>query len=206
VSLSNQKTRISELTQFAQVIPASPNCGIRYAPTTQLVDVDQNGSDELVLHTQAIRCDLTSFHGAGGVSIVFRKDDQTAAWKGTLIWPCFEKCASSGPWTQSPQPLVQVLPQHDSKSRSFMLVVGDYLGGDHSGKYINVWRWEHDGTPEIVLQIRLDDWCGASNSKEWQLTQEGGILIPEAPATSRCGKRDAVMYKLNGDKFEATSP
>lgn len=204
--LSSQQMRLAELAQFAQVIPASSECGIRYAPTTQLADVDKNGSDELVLHTQAIRCDLTSFHGAGGVSIVFRKDDQADAWKGTLIWPCFEKCTLSGSWTQSPQPLVQVLPEHDSENRSFMLVVGDYLGGDHSGRYLNVWRWEHDGTPEIVLQVRLNDWCGASNSKEWRLTQKGGILIPEAPATYRCEKRDAVIYSLNDDKFEVTRP
>jgi hypothetical protein len=206
VPLSSQRTRLTELAQLAQVIPMSSTCAIRYTPTTTLADLDQNGTDELILHTQAIRCDLRSFRGSGGVSVVFRKDDLAADWKGTLIWPCFEGCASSGPWTQSPQPLVQVLPVHDSENRSFMLVVGDYLGGDNSGRYLNVWRWEHDGTPEMVLQVRLDDWCGASNSKAWQLTSEGSILIPEAPATFRCEKRDAVMYVLRGDKFEATKP
>ncbi len=87
-----------------------------------------------------------------------------------------------------------------------MLVAGDYLGGDNSAKYINVWRWEHDGALELALQVRVDDWCGAPNSTEWQLTPEGNILIPEAPATDRCEKRDAVLYVLHGDKFEANKP
>jgi len=155
VPLSSQQTRLAELANFAQVIPVSSNCGIRYIPTTQLADLDKNGTDELLLHTQAIRCDLTGFRGGGGVSIVFRKDDQKATWKGTLIWPCFDGCTASGTWTQAPQPLVQVLPVHDSENRAFMIVVGDYLGGDNSGRYINVWRWEYDGTAETVLQVRL---------------------------------------------------
>lgn len=149
--LSSQQASVAELTQFAQVIPVSPDCGLQYTPTTALTDLDRDGTDELVLHTQAIRCDLTNFQGSGGVSIIFHKDTQTATWKGTLIWPCFDGCTSSGSWTQSPQPLIQVLPVRDSENRSFILVVGDYLGGDNSGRYINVWRWEHDGSPEVVL-------------------------------------------------------
>jgi len=208
IPLSNQPAQLIELSQLAEVIPSSFDCGARYTPTTQLIDFDEDGTDELVLHTQAIRCDIYArfgFLGGGGLSVVYRLNHQQQAWIGTLIWPCLqEECPWTRAWTQSPQPIVQRLPVHDSQNRSFMLVAGGYIGGDHTGIYLNIWRWEKEDSPQIVRQIHLMDWCGVPN--QWKVTDEGQIRIPKASATNRCPSRDAVMYVLQDDEFEAVKP
>lgn len=205
--LSTQSKQLTELSQFAQVIPPSFSCAVRYTPTYQLVDLNNDKTDELILHLQAIRCDINAllgFFGGGGLSIVFHQDKQTQNWKGNLIWPCSkDNCPWTGAWDQSPQPLVQTLDIRDSQNQSFMLVAGGYIGGDHTGIYLTIWRWRNSD-PEIVSEIHLTDWCGTPN--EWEITKEGFILIPSTEATSRCQAREAVLYVLKGDEFVAEMP
>ncbi|HNT78816.1 MAG TPA: hypothetical protein PKH77_27745 [Anaerolineae bacterium] len=205
--LSAQSERLAKLSQFAQVIPPSFNCATRYTPTYQLVDLNNDKIDELILHLQAIRCDINAlfgFLGGGGVSIVFHRDGPAQIWQGDLIWPCSkDNCPWTGAWTQSPQPLVQVLNIRNSQDQSFMLVAGGYLGGDHTGIVLTIWCWRNNG-PEIVSEIHQNDWCGTPN--KWEITDEGSILIPAAEATDRCQAKEAILYVLRDDKFIVEKP
>jgi hypothetical protein len=202
-----QSERLAELRQLAQVVPPSFDCAVRYAPTTQLIDLDSNGTDELVLHTQAIRCDhnaLFGLYGAGGLSIVFRFSEQTESWRGTIIWPCTkDSCPWSGAWVQSPQPEVEQLAIQNAQGQAFMLVAGGYYGADHIGNILTIWRWEGDAL-KMAFELELSNWCGTPN--EWRITERGTILIPGTEATDRCDGREAVEYVLHGDEFVAVSP
>jgi hypothetical protein len=205
--LSTQSEQLEELRQLAQVVPPSFNCAARYTPTTQLVDLNNDGTDELVLHTQAIRCDIYSLFdllGGGGLSIVYALNKQTENWSGTLIWPCTkDDCPWTRAWTQSPQPLISPL-KIEGQNQAFILVSGDYVGGDHTGRYLIVWHWKNK--PEIALEIRLDDWCSYPEWDKWEITQEGHILIPAAEATYRCQAREAEMYVWQDDEFVNVQP
>lgn len=206
---STQAHCLSELKRLAQVVPASFDCADRYLPTMQSVDLDGDAVNELVLHTQAIRCDhyaLLGLHGAGGMSIIFRFDEQISEWRGNLVWPCWtstDDCPLTDSWVQSPQPEVVPLSVRDSLGRRYILVAGGYYGADHTGNLLVIWRWENN-ILKMVQEIRLSDWCETPNT--WEITEEGGILIPAAEATYRCEARAATMYVLVEDKFVATHP
>ncbi len=205
--LSEQPERLAELRRLGQFVPPSVTCAARYTPTTLLMDLDQDGSDELVLHTQAVRCDHSPFNnlqGAGGLSAVFDLNTQTDEWHGTLIWPCSnDSCPWRSAWVQSPQPEVTPLDIRDSQGRAFMLVAGRYYGADHTGAILTIWRWEHSAH-EIALEVRLSDWCGTPN--QWEISDDGYLLIPGAEETSRCEARDPVVYVLQEDEFVARRP
>jgi hypothetical protein len=205
--LSTQSDCLAELRQLAQVVPQSFDCAFRYAPTTQLIDLDSDGREELVLHTQAIRCDhyaRPDLYGAGGLSIVFRFSEQTGSWLGTLIWPCTEDgCHWSGAWVQSPQPEVRPLIIQDTQGRAFMLVSGGYYGADHTGDILTIWQWEGD-IPKPAFELEMSDWCGTP--REWRITERGTILLSGTTANDRCDGSEAVEYVLRGDEFVAVSP
>ena len=205
--LSTQSDCLAELKHLAQVVPQSFDCAFRYTPTTHLVDVDSDGREELVLHTQAIRCDHNAqfgLHGAGGLSILFRFSEQTDGWRGTLIWPCTkDRCHWFDAWVQSPQPEVRQVIIQDTQKRAFMLVSGGYYGADHTGNVLTIWRWEGD-TPTPTFELEMSDWCGSP--REWKITERGTILIAETEANDRCEGKEAVEYVLQGDEFVAVSP
>jgi hypothetical protein len=179
------------------------------------MDLNRDGIDELILHTQIVSCNLyarAGFLGEGGLSIAYYFNPQIARWQGISIWPCTgEGC----PWLgsiHSPQPIVKPLVTRDEPDHPLMLVEGGYSGVDHDGKILSVWSWQTI-PPKIISQIGFSNWCGRSSSFEtdkhgqrifranWEITQEGYIFIPAAEATERCGAESAKLYILRGDKF-----
>jgi len=203
----NQQLRLSDLKEFARVVPLPQDCRFHYVPTVQLADLDGDTRDEIILHTQILNCELLSLWGGNGTSIIYHQDNNTKIWSGTLIWPCLDAgCTSTTLWTQSPEPIVQNLPIQDSQGHKFTLIVGKYLGADHIGEILNIWRW-NDGLPTIVNHIELDNWCGSFEGwDKWRVSSDGALILPETPATDRCEKRDALKYVLKGDQFEVEKP
>ena len=199
-----QQIRLNDLKEFAKVVPPSQDCHFRYVPTVQLIDLDGDTSDEIILHTQVPDCELLSLWGGNGISIIYHQIGNTKTWTGTLIWPCLDTdCTATTLWTQSPEPVVQILPVQDSQGRKFTLVAGRYLGGDHTGEVLNIWRWD-DGIPKIVNHIELSNWCGTFETwDKWSITPDGALVLPASPATDRCAKTDSVEYVLKRDKFVA---
>ena len=63
------------------MIPSSKEYCSHYSPTTQLIDIDGNGVNELILHAQPFNCNGNS----GGLSIVFFRDDVIGEWEGQII-------------------------------------------------------------------------------------------------------------------------
>jgi hypothetical protein len=83
--LENQPEKLARLAELSQTIPQSFRCGLRYTPTTQLLDVNRDGVQELILHTQATNCYRTpNVDGSGGLSIIFHKAGEQK-WQGHVI-------------------------------------------------------------------------------------------------------------------------
>lgn len=195
--LADQPELLDELIRTAEEIPGSQTCewgAYYYTPTVQLLDLNNDGADELVLHTQPFFC---KWDGLGGISIVYHLDQ--ARWRGTVIWPCTEDYGCPfHDFSARPEPLIQQLALRDSQGRAFMLVAGLYEGGDSQTSFLSVWRWENNG-PHHVLDILLNNWCGIPI--EWEVKKEGYILIPAAEETYRCPAEPARVYRLQGDEF-----
>ncbi len=200
--ISDQTQRFEELEQLARMISpdASSSCCTVYTPTLQLEDLNADGTDELVLHTQMLRC-----NGAGGISTVYCFNDETETWHGTLIWPSpYNDYARFG----SPnivEPLVRTLLVQDSTEREFVLVAGVYGGADHMGKLLTVWEWK-DKALEVLFEIGLSSWCEYAEWDKWEITDEGHILVHAAQATARCEAREATLYVWENDRFVSKTP
>lgn len=200
------------LADQAKVVPSSFNCGepssfYHYTPVTQLIDVNYDGVDEIILHTQVARCYPTSGLkgiGAGGVSIIFFHNRQSKKWKGQVIWPI---PSDSLPviLQHSPEPSIQMLNMRDSQNRTFMAISRVFQSsGSYVANELTVLRWEDDRY-DIVLEDYLSLSCGQPT--EYEFSEEGYILIPFAKeANPQCGEREAKMYVLENDKFVAKTP
>ncbi|MCP4542979.1 MAG: hypothetical protein GY832_38165 [Chloroflexi bacterium] len=199
--ISSQTQRLEELGQLARLIRSNPppNCLI-YDPTVQPVDLSADGVDELILHTQMLRCG-----GWGGVSTVYIWDSETETWQGTLVWPSpYNDYARFG-MPGSVEPLVRTLDVSSANDQKFVLVAGNSGGADHTAKLLTVWQWK-DNVLETVFEVRLSDWCAYPEWDKWEITDNGHILVHAAEATTRCEAREAAMYVWENDQFVSRTP
>jgi hypothetical protein len=200
-----QTERLAELAQFSQVIPLSKEYCYHYSPTTQLIDVDSNGVDELILHAQPFNCAGSEMvGGSGGLSIIFFRDDVIERWKGQVIWPVpyfvneeDKDRAANYVWQYHPEPNVQMLDIVDSKGRTFMAISGSYYAASWSMNMVTVLRWE-DNQKQLVLETGLNDLCGQPD--EFEIGKDY-IFLPGAEATDRCEERAAQRYVFEDDEF-----
>lgn len=207
--LSDQKERIAELQQLAQVIPPSFDCAYRYQPTTQLFDLDGDSTNELILHTQVIRCDINALFGlfgGGGISLVFRQDRQAGTWQGILVTPCIrEKCPlADHTWLISPQPVIAPFGPRDAQGRTPMLVIASSLGQGNlqMGHILTIWHWEGNKAKIVEQLTNLgSSWCEVTPPSKWEFSEEGYIYIPATEATKDCPKNKAIRFTVKNDKW-----
>ena len=200
------------LAKQAKVVPSSFHCGVpssfyHYTPTTQLIDVNFDGVNEIILHTQIARCYATSGlegSGTGGVSIIFFQNPQSKKWEGQIIWP-IPSDSLLRTLQRHPEPTVQMLNIRDTQNRTYMAISRVYQSsGTYAGNELAVLRWE-DSQHNIVLEDYLSFNCGQPT--EYEFSEEGYILIPFAEeVNSRCGQREAKVYVLENDEFVAKTP
>ena len=208
---------LEQLSKWAQVVPLAYRCGrssfYHYLPTTQRIDVNQDGSDEIILHTQIAYCAPTSRVeglGSGGISLIFFQDQQSGEWTGQVIWPIQYFVDRSADdlgiaFWYHPEPRIQMLNMRDSQGRTFMAVFQLFSGsGLDTANELTVLRWEEEAY-DIVLQDRLLASC--QQPTEWEFREDGAILIPFAEKVNdRCEQRDAKLYVLENDEIVATEP
>jgi hypothetical protein len=209
--LADQAT---QLASFSQVIPAMqftiPGNGDFfpldmqltqvYTPSVQLLDIDQDGNDEVILHTQVAYFDGEQilFGVRGGVSIAYFATDD--GWHGQVIWPVphyvpqsentlvfapfFEEdFAQQANWSAADAliydagPQVQLLNLRDDAGGTYMALSHRLRNPLTDVRELAVLRWQ-DRQPEIALRISLNDWCVTAN---WEIEADGSIFIPELP-------------------------
>jgi|GEM_PF-2149800 len=208
---------LEQLSKWAMIVPPSFTCGrsrfYHYIPTTQRIDVNNDGTDEIILHTQVAFCAPTSRIegvGSGGISLIFFQNQQSGDWKGQIIWPVkYFVDKGSGELEDAlwyhPEPQIQMLNMRDSQGRTFMAISRFFFGsGINAANELTVLRWDKEEY-EIVLQDYLLASC--KQPTEWEFRQDGAIVIPFAEkANEKCEQREAKMYVLENDEIIAKEP
>lgn len=200
--LPSQMEHINAMRQLAMMIwppdTLPPDWhDLSYSPYVQMVDLDGDEAKELVLAARAMEVTWGEFR----IVYDFQKDTQT--WHGTLVWPHISDDYSLFHWPRS-APLIRSLNFKSVEDQMFVLVEGQYGGADHTAKHLWIWQWRDDH-PEVVLKIRLSNWCEYSGWDSWELVEEG-IMIPAAEATWRCQARETSLYRYRDGQFISTMP
>lgn len=196
VPLSEQTELLADMAQLATMIyppyllPSDWQEHNLYSARVQLVELDNDGSSELVLAARI-------FNPTSNFYAVYSLEESTRTWHGTLVWP-----GSDGDYSlfapMTGEPMIRPLNIADSEEQSYVLLTGIFFGADHSAEHIWIWRWEGSRL-EIVLKIRLSDWCGPE-WHHWEIVEEG-ILVHATASTWRCEGREAILYYLEDGKF-----
>jgi hypothetical protein len=181
-----------EMQELARL--AALGCKERQAELEWL-DVDQDGSAELVLHGPGNSCDYPSIY-QGGWSGVFFREAPGGAWTGQVIWPVKRRPESpshSEELFAQYKPSIRMLGLVDSEAARYMALESRFQGADHTAKQLAVIRWL-GRRPQEVLAVSLSDWCGQPAS--WNFQANGTVTIPAAEATPRCEARTEQVFAL----------
>lgn len=194
------------------------------APVAQLLDIDNDGRSEVLLHTQVGYFDGEQilFGVRGGVSIVYEVGE--AGWQGHVIWPVYhyipraddyleyapfrsEQAAEQANWTAAqaliydPAPQVEPLNLTDADGNAYLAVSHVRRTPLDDIRELTVMRWRPQG-PESALHIMLDNWCV---SAEWAIGSDGAIAVPALPEPfPHCqGTYDEQTFVLKAGRFVA---
>lgn len=203
--LADQAESLAQLATFYQLIPSlSVEIALQstppstyawesaqaYLPETELLDLDGDGEEELILHTQL------PFYSAetvltiqGGLTIAFYQHPD--GWQGKVIWPFHyfvpqaEDYLRYAPFWESahvpntptealnvrPHPTLQQLePGYLAIAGSIFSPLDDFLE-------LGVIRWAA-GEPELALDIFQANWCVTVG---WDIASDGSITVPFLP-------------------------
>jgi hypothetical protein len=193
-----------------------------YTPSVQLLDVDQDGNEEVILHTQVAYFDGEQilFGVRGGVSIAYFATE--GGWQGQVIWPISHYVPQSdnllifAPFFEDdfanqvngsaadaliydPAPQVQMLTLRDDEGGTYMALSHNLRNPLTDVRELAVLRWQ-DRQPEVALRISLNDWCVTAN---WTIQEDGSIFIPALPEPfPHCtGSFAARTFTLEDGKF-----
>jgi hypothetical protein len=190
IPINKQKDKLLVLATSATL-----NCPKRET-YIQDIDINKDGIFEMILHSTFQGCSNYYSRFNTGFSILFYFNKKSNTWNSHSIWPVelLNLKSKISEWKIDPQyhPNIYMLPYSDSKNRFFMAIESEYGGGDHGKYMLNVIRW-NEFKPTLILDIGLTDWCGQST--DWSIT-DMKVVIPEAEATERCGKREKEVYSL----------
>jgi hypothetical protein len=195
--LLEQTKRLDDMAELATLICPSdalpPGWQEQsYSARVQLVNLDNDDSSELLLITRALN---TSY--GGDFRVVYDLNENTETWQGTLVWPTSLDDYSSN------EPSIRPLSIAGTEDQTLVLIEGDFWGADHTAKHIWVWQWK-DNHLEVMLKIRLSDWCGPE-WHNWEVTEQG-ILVYATKSTDRCEAREAILYYLEDGEFTSKTP
>jgi hypothetical protein len=194
-----------------------------FTPSTHWLDLNGDGVDELILHTQVpYFSDKTVYAIRGGLSIAFfhTADD---GWQGQVIAPVTSFVTDeegddhlSYAQTQDntlsvenadealidiPAPQVEVI---DTPNQPLTAVTIYSTTGAGEAKELDILSW--DGRiPSVELRVAFDDWCYLGAILDWEIRNDGSVFIPsngnEEGSALHCGHTPEALYVWEGDHY-----
>jgi hypothetical protein len=194
-----------------------------FEPSTQWIDLNSDGVDELVLHTQVpYFSEKTVYMIQGGLSIAFF--DGEDGWQGQVIAPVtsfvttqdgdHESYVMTNDNTLSvqeshqalryfPAPTVEVFFAGEAKTPLTAITLHSLTGAGEA-KELNVLSWE-GRIPSVELRVAFDDWCYPGRALDWQILDDGSVFIPsnggEAGSQLHCGRTSEGLFVWQDDDY-----
>ncbi|MFN8380237.1 MAG: hypothetical protein U0452_16375 [Anaerolineae bacterium] len=225
--LSEQPDTVDALAAQSQILPPVESVDVggdfgtvtlaaNYTPSTQFADLNGDGADELILHTQVpYFSDATVYGIRGGLSIAFFLTED--GWQGQVITPVTEFVTTQeGPHltyaqidTNSlsvtaadqalnvlPGPQVEVVEAADGTPLTF--VTESFVTPAGEAKELDVITW--DGRiPSVALRVSFDDWCYPGQPLTWEIGADGSVFVPsngnEEGSPLHCGRTPEARYE-----------
>jgi hypothetical protein len=225
--LDEQQDAVDDLAAQSQILPPVESVDVGgdfgavplttdFKPSTQFMDLNGDGVDELILHTQVpYFSDATVYGIRGGLSIAFFLTED--GWQGQVIAPVTEfvttqdgphlTYAQTEPNTLSvsspeqalnllPGPQVEVIEAQDGTPLTF--VTESFTTPTGEAKELGVITW--DGRiPSVVLRVSLDDWCYPGQPLAWEIGPDGSVFVPsngnEEGSPLHCGRTPEARYE-----------
>ncbi|MBK8019926.1 MAG: hypothetical protein IPK19_00550 [Chloroflexi bacterium] len=192
-----------------------------FTPSTALVDLNGDGTDELLLHTQVpYFSDATVYQIRGGLSIAFFMTAE--GWQGQVIAPVTEFVTDQTPerltyaMTENhllsvaephqalgyaPEPEVTVL---DVEGGPLTFVTQVRSTGAGEAKELAVLSWE-DRFPAVELRVAFDDWCSPGATLNWEIREDGSVFVPsnggEEGSPLHCGRTTEVLFQWQDGEY-----
>lgn len=233
LSLSDQPDALAELAALSQILPPVATVEVggdfdevplaaAFTPFTELVDLNVDGADELLLHTQVpYFSDYTVYFVRGGLSIAFF---QTAdGWRGQVIAPVTEFVTTQdGPHltyamlepnmlsVESPDqalralpgPQVQVVVADDGTPLTYITLLNPTPLGE--AKELAVLTWD-ESIPSVVLRVAFDEWCYPGQALTWTIGEDASVVIPsngvDEGSQMHCGRTPEAVYQWSDGAF-----
>ena len=225
--LADQPETLAQLADFYQLIPTlSSEIAVpgnppstfsweskqEYQPETELLDLNDDGADELIVHTQLpFYSTETVLTIQGGLTIVFYREP--ASWQGRVIWPFhyfvpkaedylrYAPFWEINPVPDTPDQALNVRPGPTLRQLEpgYLAIAGTIFGPVDDFRELGVIRWA-DGDPELALDIFLANWCVNAS---WAIEPDGSITMPFLPEPfPHCtGEYEARLFRLVAGQF-----
>lgn len=230
VPLSRQPDVVQQFAAMSHILPPVESVDIggdfgdvqlvsSFKPSTQFLDLNGDGMDELILHTQVpYFSEKTVYMIQGGLTIAFFKD-AADGWQGQVIAPVTEFVTTQdGPhltYAQAedntlsvesaeqalkifPAPEIQVV---EADGTPLTFITAHSLTGAGEAKELDVLSW--DGRiPSVELRVAFDDWCYPGAALDWTIGDDGSVMIPsngnEEGSPLHCGRTPEALYTWDG--------
>lgn len=232
--LAEQPEAIAQLAELSQIKPPVESVDVggdfgeaalitNFEATTEFLDLDGDGMDEMVLHSQIPYFSTrTAYAIRGGLSIAFFFGEDN--WQGQVIAPVssfvtddsMERLTyahtenhllnSTSPEVLSyfPAPDVQVL---DVEGGPLTFITLYYATGTGEAKELAVLTWD-ERAPYVELRVVFDDWCYPGRALDWEILDDGSVLVPsngnEEGSPLHCGRTNEVLFQWQDGEYMPT--
>lgn len=193
-----------------------------FVPQTELIDLNGDGADELVLHTQVpYFSHETAYQFRGGLSIAFFYGDD--GWQGQVIAPVtrfvtdesgdhvsfamvedntLSAETASEALRYFPAPGIELILADDGTLLTAITLVT--TTGTGEARELNILTW--DGRfPSVELRVAFDDWCYPGSTLDWEIRADGSVFVPsnggEEGSPLHCGRTSEVLFAWEGSRY-----
>lgn len=197
-----------------------------FTPVTEFLDLNADGVDELILHTQVPYFSQdTVYQVRGGLSVAFFQTDD--GWQGQVIAPVTRfvtdetgdhvSFAMTDDSTLSvdeshealaylPGPEVTVIAVEASDALLTAVTLTASTGAGLATE-LNILTW--DGRiPSVELRVALDDWCYPGQVLAWEIREDGSVYVPsnggEEGSPLHCGRTPEMLFEWADGAYTAT--
>jgi hypothetical protein len=199
-----------------------------FEPVTEFLDLNADGQDELLLHTQVpYFSQETVYQVRGGLSIAFFYGED--GWQGQVIAPVTEFVTTEAGDHLSyamvedstltaenaaaaliyfPQPEVQLVPIEGQEQPLTVITLHSATPAG-AAKELAILIWD-DRLPEVKLRVAFDDWCYPGGDLNWEIRDDGSVYVPsnggDPDSPLHCGQTPAALFQWEGDHYTLVDP